>query len=74
MVYSDQCSILLIFRHSINRWPADRVNKHLLQAITVRSIDREKRDHVNLITLRFKRSHMERRVSSTLYNIINSLH
>ena len=54
------------FRHSFNRWPADRVNKHLLQAITVRSIEREKRDHVNLVTLRFKRSQMERRVSQVL--------
>jgi len=41
----------------------DRVNKYLAQALIARSVDREKRDHVSFVTLRFKKSPKEKRVS-----------
>ncbi|KAJ8313922.1 hypothetical protein KUTeg_008483 [Tegillarca granosa] len=43
-------------RHSNKPQPVDRVNKYLAQALVARSVDREKRDHVNFFTLRFKES------------------
>ncbi|XP_052094774.1 adenylate cyclase type 1-like [Mytilus californianus] len=48
-------------RHSNKPQPQDRVNKYLASALTARSVDREKRDHVNFFTLRFKESSKERR-------------
>ena len=53
---------LFDFRHSTNPQPLDRVNKYLASALTARSVDREKRNHVNFFTLRFKESSKERRV------------
>ncbi|KAG8315768.1 Adenylate cyclase type 1 [Homalodisca vitripennis] len=42
-------------RHSsVYHQPSNRVNKYLSQAIEARSVDREKSNHVNLITLCFK--------------------
>ncbi|XP_071108871.1 adenylate cyclase type 1-like [Haliotis cracherodii] len=48
-------------RHSHLPEPRDRVNKYLAQAITARSVEREKTNHVNVITLRFRCSETERR-------------
>ncbi|KAL8615133.1 hypothetical protein ACOMHN_054502 [Nucella lapillus] len=39
---------------SIVSQPTDRVNKYLAQALVARSIEREKSNHVNFFTLRFK--------------------
>ncbi|KAL4222045.1 Adenylate cyclase type 1 [Mactra antiquata] len=47
-------------RHSNKPTPVDRVNKYLNQAITARSVDREKTEHVNYLTLRFKKSAKEK--------------
>jgi len=42
-------------RHSsVYHQPSNRVNKYLSQAIEARSVDREKSNHVNLVTLCFK--------------------
>lgn len=51
------------FRHSNKPTPVDRVNKYLNQAITARSVEREKSEHVNYITLRFKNSDKEKLVN-----------
>ena len=51
-----------ISRHSRQPQPVDRVNKYLNQAIIARSVDREKSEHVNYITLRFKKSQKEKQV------------
>ncbi|GFN85380.1 adenylate cyclase [Plakobranchus ocellatus] len=40
--------------------PADRVHKYLAQALTARSIEREKSNNVNFITLRFKNREKEK--------------
>lgn len=40
--------------------PMNRVNKYLSQAIEARSVDREKSDHVNMLTLFFKDWQKER--------------
>ncbi|KAL5007029.1 hypothetical protein ScPMuIL_015835, partial [Solemya velum] len=48
-------------RHSREPQPRDRVNKYLAQAITARSVEREKRNHVNYITMQFKDRDKERR-------------
>ncbi|XP_014661660.1 PREDICTED: adenylate cyclase type 1-like [Priapulus caudatus] len=40
--------------------PTNRVNRYLANAITARSIDREKSQHVNFFTLRFKQSQKEK--------------
>lgn len=55
----------LICRHSSTGTPltTDRVNKYLAQAITARSIEREKSNHVNCVTLRFKEPLKEKGVS-----------
>ncbi|XP_022645660.1 Ca(2+)/calmodulin-responsive adenylate cyclase-like isoform X3 [Varroa destructor] len=41
--------------------PSNRVNKYLSQAIDARSVDQEKSNHVNLLTLCFKDDEKERR-------------
>ncbi|KAK7110092.1 hypothetical protein V1264_014020 [Littorina saxatilis] len=41
-------------RVSTSAQPMDRVNKYLAQALVARSIEQEKSNHVNFITLRFK--------------------
>ncbi|XP_017782310.1 PREDICTED: Ca(2+)/calmodulin-responsive adenylate cyclase-like, partial [Nicrophorus vespilloides] len=47
-------------RHSsVYHQPSNRVNKYLAQAIEARSVDREKSNHVNLLTLCFKDSSKE---------------
>uniref|UniRef100_A0A023F2N2 adenylate cyclase n=4 Tax=Triatominae TaxID=70999 RepID=A0A023F2N2_TRIIF len=47
-------------RHSsVYHQPQNRVNKYLSQAIEARSVDREKSEHVSLITLAFKDSSKE---------------
>ncbi len=43
--------------------PTNRVNKFLSQAIEARSIDQEKANHVNLVSLCFRDSNKERLVS-----------
>ena len=43
--------------------PTNRVNKFLAQAIDARSIDQEKANHVNLVSLCFRDSDKERLVS-----------
>ncbi len=43
--------------------PTNRVNKFLAQAIEARSIDQEKTNHVNLVSLCFRDSNKERLVS-----------
>ncbi|XP_014242089.1 Ca(2+)/calmodulin-responsive adenylate cyclase isoform X3 [Cimex lectularius] len=49
-------------RHSsVYHQPQNRVNKYLTQAIEARSVDREKSEHVNLITLAFRDSDKENR-------------
>ena len=55
-------NLFSVYRHSNKPQPQDRVNKYLASALTARSVDREKRDHVNVFTLRFKESSKERRV------------
>ncbi|KAL3832458.1 hypothetical protein ACJMK2_024099 [Sinanodonta woodiana] len=45
--------------------PVDRVNKYLAQAIIARSVQREKSNHVNFITLRFKKSEKEKRYQAS---------
>ena len=47
-----------------NLQPTNRVNKFLSQAIEARSIDQEKTNHVNLVSLCFRDSNKERLVSS----------
>jgi hypothetical protein len=49
--------------------PTNRVNKFLAQAIDARSIDQEKANHVNLVSLCFRDSNKERlvRLQSTDY-------
>ncbi|XP_045170613.2 Ca(2+)/calmodulin-responsive adenylate cyclase-like [Mercenaria mercenaria] len=47
-------------RHSNKPTPVDRVNKYLNQAITARSVEREKSEHVNYVTLRFRNSDKEK--------------
>jgi adenylate cyclase 1 len=44
--------------------PTNRVNKFLAQAIEGRSIDQEKANHVNLVSLCFRDSNKERMVLS----------
>ena len=44
--------------------PTNRVNKFLAQAIDARSIDQEKANHVNLLSLCFRDSEKERLVSA----------
>ena len=46
--------------------PTNRVNKFLAQAIDARSIDQEKANHVNLVSLCFRDSDKERLVSETV--------
>ena len=46
--------------------PTNRVNKFLAQAIDARSIDQEKANHVNLLSLCFRDSEKERLVSARL--------
>lgn len=42
-------------RHSVvYHQPSNRINKYLAQAIEARSVDREKSNHVNMVTLWFK--------------------
>ncbi|PVD31143.1 hypothetical protein C0Q70_10421 [Pomacea canaliculata] len=47
-------------RSTSSSGPTDRVNKYLAQALVARSIEREKSNHVNFVTLRFKATHKER--------------
>uniref|UniRef100_T1I0P3 DUF1053 domain-containing protein n=1 Tax=Rhodnius prolixus TaxID=13249 RepID=T1I0P3_RHOPR len=50
-------------RHSsVYHQPQNRVNKYLSQAIEARSVDREKSEHVSLISLAFKDSSKESQV------------
>lgn len=56
----------LFFRHANKPQPQDRVNKYLASALTARVVDREKRDHVNFFTLRFKDSTKEGRVRNNI--------
>ncbi len=51
---------------SLQRGYSDRVNNVLSHAITTRSIKREKRDHVSLLTLRFRSSVRESMVSISI--------
>ena len=53
------------FRFPRQPQPVDRVNKYLNQAIIARSVDREKSEHVNYITLRFKKSMKEKQYQAT---------
>lgn len=54
-------------RHSsVYHQPQNRVNKYLSQAIEARSVDREKSEHVSLISLAFKDSSKESQVSGGL--------
>ncbi|XP_041365496.1 adenylate cyclase type 1-like isoform X2 [Gigantopelta aegis] len=48
-------------RHSQQQEPTDRVNKYLAQAIAAHSVEREKTNHVNFITMRFRSSETERK-------------
>ena len=50
----------MFFRFPRQPQPVDRVNKYLNQAIIARSVDHEKSEHVNYITLRFKKSMKEK--------------
>ncbi|KAH3715828.1 hypothetical protein DPMN_058541, partial [Dreissena polymorpha] len=52
-------------RHSHKPKPVDRVNKYLNQAIDARSVDREKSEHVNYFTLRFKKPEKEKMYQTT---------
>ncbi|NP_001191535.1 adenylate cyclase [Aplysia californica] len=45
--------------------PVDRVNKYLAQALTARSIEREKSNNVNFITLQFKNKDKEKGYQDT---------
>ncbi|KAK7499404.1 hypothetical protein BaRGS_00009379, partial [Batillaria attramentaria] len=47
-------------RGSNSSQPTDRVNKYLAQALVARSIEREKSNHVNFVTLRFKGPNKEK--------------
>ncbi|XP_060064547.1 uncharacterized protein LOC132544906 [Ylistrum balloti] len=52
-------------RHSNKPAMEDRANKYLATALMARSVDKEKRDHVNYITLRFKESSKEKRYQAS---------
>ncbi|OWF39366.1 Ca(2+)/calmodulin-responsive adenylate cyclase-like [Mizuhopecten yessoensis] len=52
-------------RHSNKPALEDRANKYLATALMARSVDKEKRDHVNFLTLRFKESPIEKRYQAT---------
>ncbi|XP_077515230.1 adenylate cyclase type 1-like isoform X2 [Amblyomma americanum] len=52
---SDKLHKPLKKRHSVvYHQPSNRINKYLAQAIEARSVDREKSNHVNMVTLWFK--------------------
>ncbi|XP_069111853.1 uncharacterized protein [Argopecten irradians] len=51
-------------RHSNKPAMEDRANKYLATALMARSVDKEKKDHVSFITLRFKESSKEKRYQS----------
>lgn len=54
-------------RHSsVYHQPSNRVNKYLSQAIEARSVDREKSNHVNLVTLCFKDKDKENQVGTVV--------
>ena len=52
--------------------PTNRVNKFLAQAIDARSIDQEKANHVNLVSLCFRDSDKERLVSEGVRKLRSS--
>ena len=50
-------------RHSsLPHQPTNRVNKYLAQAIDARSVDREKSNHVNVVSLCFRNREKEQQV------------
>ena len=50
-------------RHSsLPHQPTNRVNKYLAQAIDARSVDREKSNHVNVLSLCFRNREKEQQV------------
>ena len=50
-------------RHSsLPHQPTNRVNKYLAQAIDARSVDREKSNHVNVVSLCFRNKEKEQQV------------
>ena len=65
------CTAAVCCRQEALESPGDRVHKYLAQALTARSIEREKSNNVNFFTLRFKNTDKEKGVGLVINRVTN---